>query len=115
MLLPRRQLLLRAGLRQHRPVPRRELLPLLPLPLLLLRRGKDSGGEVERRGHRGVIALVAEIELEAAAQRERTGSKVLGVAAIRRQQPHGRPKGSKKSPAPLFHTFSQTVRKELYE
>ena len=73
---------------------------------------EGSPGETRRRL---VADLVAEIESEAAAQRERTGSQVLGVAAIRRQRPHARPQKSKKSPAPLFHAFSKTVRKELYE
>jgi len=84
-----------------------ETLTLSPLPCW-----KDLPVETQRRL---AANLVAEIESEAAAQRERSGSQVLGVAAIRRQQPHSRPKRSKKSPAPLFHTFSQTVRKELYE
>jgi hypothetical protein len=39
-----------------------------------------------------------------------TGSQVFGVAAIRRQQPHGRPAKSKKYPAPLFHAASKAVR-----
>jgi REP element-mobilizing transposase RayT len=59
--------------------------------------------------------LIAEIEAEAATRRQRTGSQVLGASAIRRQHPLGRPKKSKKSPAPLFHAASQAVRRELYE
>jgi hypothetical protein len=58
--------------------------------------------------------LVAEIESEAAARREQTGSQVVGVSAIRGQHPLDRPKRSKKSPAPLFHAASQAVRRELY-
>jgi hypothetical protein len=69
----------------------------------------------EKRGPSEPGRLAPVWARRAAAQRERTGSQVLGVAAIRRQQPHGRPKRSKKSPAPLFHTFSKTVREELYE
>jgi hypothetical protein len=84
-----------------------EVLTVSPLPCW-----KDLPVETQRRL---AANLVAEIESEAAAQRERTGSQVLGVAAIRRQQPHSRPKRSKKSPAPLFHAASKAVRRELYE
>ena len=84
-----------------------ETLTLSPLPCW-----KDLPVETQRRL---AANLVAEIESEAAAQRERSGSQVLGVAAIRRQQPHSRPKRSKKSPAPLFHAMSKAVRREFYE
>jgi hypothetical protein len=84
-----------------------ETLTLSPLPCW-----KDLPVEAQRRL---AANLVAEIESEAAAQRERSGSQVLGVAAIRRQQPHGRPRRSKKSPAPLFHAASKAIRRELYE
>ena len=59
--------------------------------------------------------LIAKIEAEAAARRQRTGSQVLGASAVRGQHPFSRPKKSKKSPAPLFHAASQAVRRELYE
>jgi hypothetical protein len=39
----------------------------------------------------------------------------MGVAAILGQHPHHRPRHLKKSPAPLFHVISQTVRRKLYE
>lgn len=61
-----------------------------------------------------VTALVAEIESEAAARRESTGSQVLGVSAILGQHPHDRPVRSKKSPAPLFHAATQAMHRELY-
>ena len=61
------------------------------------------------------LSLVHEIEEEMAAQRSRTGSQTLGVAAILGQHPHDRPKHSKRSPAPLFHAMSVTVRRELWE
>ena len=75
-----------------------EVLPLSPA----LR--KDLPLDTQRRL---VADLVAVVESEAAAQRERTGSQVLGVAAICRQRPHHRPAKSKKSPAPLFSAFSR--------
>jgi hypothetical protein len=43
------------------------------------------------------------------------GAEPLGVAAILGQHPHHRLRHLKKSPAPLFHAISQTVRRELYE
>jgi len=58
--------------------------------------------------------LVAEIESDAAVERQRTRRQVLGVAAIRGQDPHKRPAHSKKSPAPLFHVLSKAIRQELY-
>ena len=39
----------------------------------------------------------------------------MGAAAIRGQHPHDHPKRPKKSPAPLFHTWSSKVRHELWE
>jgi REP element-mobilizing transposase RayT len=59
-------------------------------------------------------SLVAEIESEAAARRQRTGSQVLGASAVRGQHPFDRPAKPKKSPAPLFHAASKAVRRELY-
>jgi hypothetical protein len=61
-----------------------------------------------------VAALVADIEQEAAAQRERMGSQVLGIAAILGQHPFDRQARTKKSPAPLFHAASKRAREELY-
>ncbi|HTG34635.1 MAG TPA: hypothetical protein VLB76_17080 [Thermoanaerobaculia bacterium] len=49
------------------------------------------------------------------AQRSRTGSQPLGIAAILGQHHHDRPKRSKRSPAPLFHVVSARVRDELWE
>ena len=61
------------------------------------------------------LSLVHEIEEEMAIRRSRTGSQPLGVAAILGQHPHDRPRRSKRSPAPLFHAMSATVRHELWE
>jgi hypothetical protein len=57
--------------------------------------------------------LVAEIQVEATAARQ--GVPSLGTEAILAQDPHSRPKRSKKSPAPRFHVWSREVRKALYE
>jgi hypothetical protein len=39
----------------------------------------------------------------------------LGVEAVLTQDPHSRPKRSKKSPAPRFHAWSREARWALYE
>jgi hypothetical protein len=68
----------------------------------------------EEKWRRLVAELVAEIELEAATRRQRTGRQVLGASAVRGQHPFDRPRKPKKSPAPLFHAASQAARQELY-
>jgi hypothetical protein len=83
-----------------------ETLTLSPLPCW-----KHLPLEAQRRL---AADLIAEIESDAAAKRQRTGSQVLGVATIRGQDPHKRPARSRKSPAPLFHALTKTVRQELY-
>jgi hypothetical protein len=45
---------------------------------------------------------------------ETAGTYSSGAAAILCQHPHGRPRDSKRSPAPLFHTVSARVRRELW-
>jgi len=60
-------------------------------------------------------ALVAEIEAQAAAQRERTGIPSLGPAAILAQDPRSRPRHSKRSPAPFCHAASRDWRHLLRE
>jgi hypothetical protein len=59
------------------------------------------------------VALVAEIEAEAAERRERTGVQALGRAAILAQSPESRPLKTKRSPAPAVHAASRAVRREL--
>ena len=68
----------------------------------------------EEKRRRLIADLVAEIELEAAVNRRRTGSQVLGASAVRRQHPFNRPAKPKRSPAPLFHAASKAARQELY-
>jgi hypothetical protein len=60
-----------------------------------------------------VSSLVAEIQVEASAARQ--GIPSLGVEAVLTQDPHSRPKRSKKSPAPRFHAWSREARWALYE
>jgi REP element-mobilizing transposase RayT len=84
-----------------------ETITLSPLPCW-----KHLTPEVYRSR---IAHLVEEIESEAATRRANTGRKTLGVTAIQGQDPHARPRKLKRSPAPLFHVMSQSLRKELYE
>ncbi|HKI06031.1 MAG TPA: hypothetical protein VKK31_28895, partial [Thermoanaerobaculia bacterium] len=84
-----------------------EVLALSPLPCW-----KNLPEETRRKL---IAELVVEIETEAAARREQSGSQVLGVSAVLAQQPLDHPQRSKKSPAPLFHAATKAVRQELYE
>ena len=62
-----------------------------------------------------VAELVRQIEETAAAHCQKTGLSVLGADGVKAQDPEARPKNLKKSSAPLFHAFRQSVRKALYE
>jgi hypothetical protein len=83
-----------------------ETLTLSPLPCW-----KHPSEEKRRQL---VAELVADIESEAAAHRQRKGSQVLGISTVRGQHPVGRPRKPKKSTAPLFHAASKAARQELY-
>ena len=69
----------------------------------------------EEHWRQRALAMITEIEEQAAGRRSRTGSQPLGASAIRGQHPHDRPARSKRSPAPLVHTASARVRRELWE
>jgi hypothetical protein len=84
-----------------------ETLYLSPLPCW-----KHLSPEVWR-GY--ALSLLQEIEEETAAHLANTGGQPLGAASILIQDPHHRPEHHKRSPAPLFHTFSAAVRRELWE
>ena len=56
-----------------------------------------------------------EIEEEAAAKRKRTGAEPFGAAKILAQAPSTRPERVKKSPAPLLHAASKSMRQVFYE
>jgi hypothetical protein len=84
-----------------------ETLVLSPLPCW-----QDLSAETYRER---VAELVAAIERRAAAERERTGAKVLGARAILAQHPHYRPTVVARSPAPLVHAASQSARRAFRE
>jgi hypothetical protein len=85
----------------------RETLTLSPMPCW---EHLPAATQKER-----LAGVVQEIEAEAAERRETTGCAPPGPAAIRKQDPHGCPATTQKSPAPLFHAFSQRVHKELHD
>ena len=60
-----------------------------------------------------VAQIVAEIEEEAAAEREKRGTEPLGMENIRGQDPFRRPMKSKRSPKPLCHAASKEMRKRM--
>ena len=62
-----------------------------------------------------IAALLARIEADARAEREKKEREPLGREAVLAQDPHAKPVRSKKSPAPRFHAFRKSVRRELYE
>jgi hypothetical protein len=62
-----------------------------------------------------VRELVEDIEKEAAAERQSTGLKPLGIKAILAQHPHSKPRKTKRSPAPRFHAATKAVRDSLRE
>src|SRR3954463_10952550 len=62
-----------------------------------------------------VASLGEDIEAEAAAVREATGTRVLGVEAILARDPLYRPKKLARSPAPRVHAATRAARKAFYE
>ena len=73
--------------------------------------GSTSAEDYQKR----VAELVEEIEDEAAAERQRTGRPVLGVAAILAPDPQYRPAYLDRSPAPLFLAASYSMWRTLYD
>ncbi len=84
----------------------KEVLTLDPLPCW------KHLSEKTRRDR--IASMVADIQAEAAAHREKTGIPPLGPEAILKQDSHNRPLRSKKSPAPRFHAASREARRYLY-
>jgi len=89
------------------------------LQLLTCEGGVDinclHGGE--RPGREGIAQSAGstrQVGAEAAARQEEKGIAPIGADAIRRQDPHQRPKKTKKSSAPLFHAATKRVRGDLY-
>ena len=64
---------------------------------------------------RRIEELVEAIEREAATERARTGSKVLGRRAVLGLHPHHRPATLAKSAAPLVHAATAAVRRAFRE
>ncbi len=64
-----------------------------------------------RRQH--VTEMIVEIEAEAATQRAELGIEPLGMDAIRNQDPFTQAVHSKRSPKPLCHAASKTMRDRM--
>ncbi len=73
----------------------RETMDLSPLPVWETRSAEQRAGAIRE--------MVAEIEARGRESRGGIGSAPLGVRAILRQDPHSRPRSSKRSPAPIAH------------
>lgn len=58
-------------------------------------------------------ALVREIEQETRRMMENDGKAPVGAKRLQRQNPHGKPDRSKKTPAPRFHAASREARLAL--
>jgi len=80
-------------------------LKLAPLPCW-----KDLTPAQRRRKVRGMIA---EVEAKAAAERQESGKRVLGMAAVQARSPLDRSEKLKKRPCPLVHAASK-VERESY-
>lgn len=80
-------------------------LELSPLPCW----SSVTPAEYRRR----VQTLVAEIEHQGAATRVRERITPLGVRTVLKQRPHHRPEALERRPAPRFHAFSETARRQL--
>ena len=59
--------------------------------------------------------MIAEIEDETASLNARLGRRVLGVGRISSQDPHGKPRSTSKSPAPMVHAASRAAREIFLE
>ena len=83
-------------------------LKLAPLPCWQ----HHSTGTIRKK----VAEMMAQIEAEAAAQRQKTGKEVLGMDRIRHQDPltrSSRSTESKGSPKPLCHAASKKMRERM--
>ena len=62
-----------------------------------------------------IAELVTQIETETAKRHAKERTQPLGVKGIVALDPHDRPRNLKKAPAPAFHAFTKTARRELIE
>ncbi len=61
-----------------------------------------------------VEELIREIEEETRLRHRRKGSTPIGITAVLAQDPHQRPRESKRAPAPRFHAVSREVRRAMW-
>ena len=62
-----------------------------------------------------VLALIRDIEAEAAARVRPNGPRILGRRAVLRQDPHTRPEKLKTSPAPKVHAETPELRHQFFQ
>ena len=77
-------------------------VPLTPLPCW-----RHLSPEMYRRR---CAEIVADIEREGRARNAEQGRKPLGVAWVLAQDPHGKPRDTHKSPAPVVHAATRKAR-----
>jgi hypothetical protein len=84
-----------------------ETVRLQPLPCWKHLTQRDCTGRAAE--------LTAAIEADTARHHAISGTRPLGVKALRAQQPHNRPDRPKRTRAPAFHAATSHARKELVE
>jgi hypothetical protein len=90
----------RAHLRgEYKLFPSKETVHLTPLPFL-----QERSAEQRRDFY---VHAVHELEAKTAQMHKDNNSTPMGARAIRRQNPHDKPKAFKASPAPMFHAANQ--------
>jgi hypothetical protein len=90
----------RAQLRgEYKEFPSTETVRLTPLPFL-----QERSLDEQRAFY---VDAVHEVERKTAQLHKDNGTKPMGARAIRRQNPHDKPKAFKPSPAPLFHAANR--------
>jgi hypothetical protein len=102
-----RQWLARHGGQKFTPEELEESCTLVLEPLPCWR-----GSTVEHR-RASVREILEEIEAEAMNRRSDGGWPCLGAHAVLKQDPHGGPASSKRSPAPFCHAFTKRARRRL--
>jgi hypothetical protein len=102
-----RQWLARHGGQRFTPEELEEACTLVLEPLPCWR-----GSTAEHR-RANVREILEEIEADAMRRRRDGDSPCLGAHAVLKQDPHGGPAASKRSPAPFCHAFTRRVRRRI--
>ena len=84
---------------EHKLFPSTETVHLSPLPFL------EGRSPDEQRAF--MIDAVRQIEQETANNHRKRGTQPIGTRAVRRQNPHNKPKEFEPSPAPIIHAATR--------